>query len=980
MPSLPGLTYLANYPTKDLWRLFVDGRFWAKEKGWEGYEKREAGSLSAGLESLFYFAMKANETKDFAISVELIKEIHARCGKGVTELEDKSPGEPRDHETVSFAIPASKATSKGVAELLGIEFLMKNAEFGPGTPSVFAAHISTNQLEEAKKKPHNIDNLGLAIYQQMVLDGYENSTHFYIAPRDNVEEILHFLTASYNKEIQQADTLDKKITIIARYTKYYEILHPFKDANGRTFVNILMNIMLMKEGLPPATFYEPNVFDLYSSEELAHVIKESMYNTLHIIDAHKTSQKLSLYGFQESASSNFLDVFKSPSYATLTTNKKAHSTIEVDDKAVLTVFSSLGKDYPLHWAVVYETGDGILADIISNNKKDINRIIPEGAPPLYVGRTPLHIATLTNNKTMFDLLLKNGADSTAQDYSSKTILHYIAEYNNPELLVGNASILKNFKLLSAQDQQGKTALHYAAASGNSDLIKMLLIDNPDYLNKQDKDQKTALHYAAEAGNLELVQLLITTGAKVDVTDSAGHSPMSLACKTKQKAVMTTLIDTGPRIDETTLSLLANHKDIEMFNRMLTKIPGLLKDETTFRYALALGDPDIVDRFLSAGMDINTVFSSDGSTPILKAALFNYSKLIAFLAKKNANVNITFPSGENLFHIIAISSKPELIIEGLKMKEAPTLLFQQNKAGESPIIRLARNRSLLPIIKHNIDLKAPVDNKGNTILHAAMVNLDIPAIEAILTKEPSLINSTNSKGQTPLCYAIENMSDYKISSSQKELIDLNQRLATYKVDFTAKDSSGNTAIDYAIARGWFRYSLSLITQNDKPKLRPAINYLESLTESNFSRTKDTFKKTLLSQLSDNPIVAATQLDELYRDILQNRIKVPQNYKQASILDFFSKATPEQVVHNEILKQIDLAYRNTIIEIPSYLASDSIRDHNKKEEIIALLPDYLRQHKLAQNISLTQVRDLQSQCYEAIESKSEKTQSNVNLRHH
>src|SRR5580704_15900801 len=110
MPTLPGLVFLQAYPQSEIWRLFVDGAFWAKENGWKGYESREKGSLNAALESLCSNALLVNRAEPFRVTVELIKAIHEKCGKAVAELADKMPGKTRGNQSISLGTPASGAS------------------------------------------------------------------------------------------------------------------------------------------------------------------------------------------------------------------------------------------------------------------------------------------------------------------------------------------------------------------------------------------------------------------------------------------------------------------------------------------------------------------------------------------------------------------------------------------------------------------------------------------------------------------------------------------------------------------------------------------------------------------------------------------------------------------------------------------------------------------------------------------------------
>lgn len=79
--------------------------------------------------------------------------------------------------------------------------------------------------------------------------------------------------------------------MIAKHIQFFERLHPFPDLNGRTFVNALLNRMLMQNGLGLAIFEEPNLFDLYAVSELVDVIKKAIKNGEKIIEGD------SLFGF-----------------------------------------------------------------------------------------------------------------------------------------------------------------------------------------------------------------------------------------------------------------------------------------------------------------------------------------------------------------------------------------------------------------------------------------------------------------------------------------------------------------------------------------------------------------------------------------------------------------------------------------------------------------------------------------------------------
>src|SRR4029077_16513214 len=86
----------------------------------------------------------------------------------------------------------------------------------------------------------------------------------------------------YNKAIVACKTFDEKLRVIVKYIYQFEHLHPFSDANLRTFGILLLNRLLLQNGFPPVAFYDPNCIDGYSMEQLLTEIKFSMQMSVGI--------------------------------------------------------------------------------------------------------------------------------------------------------------------------------------------------------------------------------------------------------------------------------------------------------------------------------------------------------------------------------------------------------------------------------------------------------------------------------------------------------------------------------------------------------------------------------------------------------------------------------------------------------------------------------------------------------------------------
>lgn len=86
--------------------------------------------------------------------------------------------------------------------------------------------------------------------------------------------------------MKNAKTEDDKLALIAEFVMTLEILHFFMDGNQRTTVFVILNKLLIENGLTPVIMPDPSVFDGYmSSKELVGEIKKGMKNTADLIES-----------------------------------------------------------------------------------------------------------------------------------------------------------------------------------------------------------------------------------------------------------------------------------------------------------------------------------------------------------------------------------------------------------------------------------------------------------------------------------------------------------------------------------------------------------------------------------------------------------------------------------------------------------------------------------------------------------------------
>lgn len=136
--------------------------------------------------------------------------------------------------------------------------------------------------------------------------------------------------------------------------------------------------------------------------------------------------------------------------------------------------------------------DKLLIAIANDKYKIAERILsihPELVNAESQGYTPFYVAIATNSLEIVDLLIRKGGDVNMKDVGKRAPLHWAAE-------TGNRDIIRN--------------LSESSASVNS---------------KTKNSGLTPLHLAAHFGNIEAVQILLQYGAKFDIVNRDGETPL-----------------------------------------------------------------------------------------------------------------------------------------------------------------------------------------------------------------------------------------------------------------------------------------------------------------------------------------------------------------------------------------------------------------------------------------------------------------------
>ncbi|KAL3317511.1 hypothetical protein Ciccas_003836 [Cichlidogyrus casuarinus] len=149
------------------------------------------------------------------------------------------------------------------------------------------------------------------------------------------------------------------------------------------------------------------------------------------------------------------------------------------------------------------------------------------------GQTALHIAASSNSYELIRLLLFANANKELTDLEGNTPLHCIVDAlrNRPlahsNALYGSFSRLNDFRsILVGKGLISAESKRLGSEDPELDALRLLTTRNPS-INVKNKIGDTALHLACEQGWSTLVECLLDNGARVNLPNKLGQTPLKL---------------------------------------------------------------------------------------------------------------------------------------------------------------------------------------------------------------------------------------------------------------------------------------------------------------------------------------------------------------------------------------------------------------------------------------------------------------------
>ncbi|XP_006823610.1 transient receptor potential cation channel subfamily A member 1-like [Saccoglossus kowalevskii] len=174
--------------------------------------------------------------------------------------------------------------------------------------------------------------------------------------------------------------------------------------------------------------------------------------------------------------------------------------------------------------------------LLATEKADISTM------RMLIAYKPAQRASKTKHKVYKGRTLVN---VNHKDLTKRTALMFAASQGNVQKI---SLLIRYGALLSAIDCQGQTILHKAV--GNLKTLELLLRygEIKKLLEKKDKYGNTALHYAA-GKFIDNVELLIKHGAKPNVRNKKGKTPLHFAVRNRRLDIVNLLLNSLPGDDD-----------------------------------------------------------------------------------------------------------------------------------------------------------------------------------------------------------------------------------------------------------------------------------------------------------------------------------------------------------------------------------------------------------------------------------------------
>lgn len=459
------------------------------------------------------------------------------------------------------------------------------------------------------------------------------------------------------------------------------------------------------------------------------------------------------------------------------------------------------------------------------------------------GITALMTACVAGHVDSVKLLLQNDADPLAVDADGLTALMNAAENGSVDVLKELIKASNDDKYVDTMSTTGFNALIIGSAHGHSDAVKYLINEANADVNLVHDNKVTALMYAAASGKVDTMKVLLEDG-KVDVNalHTNGGSALVEACTAGASEAVSFLVDSGAKYDiidndgVTPLMAIAAQGNLTGVTAILEPLKkDLSADQLTehinlFSYsggssvmfAAAGGHSEAMSALIELGADVNAVAQAtpdylvklakmiedgtvqdedphvDGVTAVHVAAQGGHLESVKILIDAKADVTILDDEDRSPL-LLAVKGNygdvASALVEGGADPNTPYIDDDgesHNLLLDSIVVENSDFANLL--ISKGADIYSEDDHKVTTLLQASHRGM-VDVVKGLLTKHAAdgekagWVDSASDESITPL-----------IAACSEGHIEVAKLLIEAKPDVNAKDKDQTNSLMAAAARG------------------------------------------------------------------------------------------------------------------------------------------------------------------------------------
>ena len=424
--------------------------------------------------------------------------------------------------------------------------------------------------------------------------------------------------------------------------------------------------------------------------------------------------------------------------------------------------------------------------LVDMEDEDINSV---GGPT----GTPLQLACVRGTISIFEHLMRHGADITARGGTFGTAINAATFFGDFGMV---KSLLEREHSTAGARSRILEAVNTAASRGYLEIVELLLdggtvaLSGPEFDREKLKCLSDSLYAAAGRGHLLVIKLLLERGANIDHhSQFKDETPLHGAVYGHQLEVVVELVERGANV----------------------ALPDQ-KGYTPLHVSAFFGYTEIAGYLLSHGADLHAKIDPGLDAPLngfnaLHLATFgNHLDFVNLLLDRNADVDMSGGSqGERAIHLAASNGQ----------KAAAEILLQhgvdvnsQNNYAETPLYLAASNGQKAAaeiLLQHGADVNSQ-DNIASTPLHLAAFHGQNAAAE-ILLQHGADVNARDKYGKTPMHVVL--LSDNQINDQQR--LTMIQLLSDHDADPNMSDIYGETPLFEAVRNRYIDITRYLISR-------------------------------------------------------------------------------------------------------------------------------------------------------------------------